>query len=195
MRESKFFLIAAVFFSQFVNASAGADALAEASVKKPHLKSISAMGATAETSLAGNIERRLQTNRNLGPYSVVIEVHNQSAIINGTVSSPEDRVAIAQIVKDTSGIATVINNIQIASISDEQLFERVKNALAGQRDLNLNALEIKVSSGNVLLNGNQSSFRDIDKILAVVLNVDGVKDIHNNMTVNGRPYMEIWGKR
>lgn len=49
-------------------------------------------------------------------------------------------------------------------------------------------IQYVVRQGNLLLKGSMSSQREIDRLLAALLMIDGLKDIESQLTIGGLPY-------
>lgn len=124
-------------------------------------------------------------------------------VLNGTVASEQARQRVEQAVASTRGVIGVNNQLKIVPektqiimappvaplpLTDQQIGQEIKQALQTSEGFDRNGLEYKVEQGRVTLMGDQNSFRAVDKILSVVLMVNGVTDVDNQMTINGGAY-------
>ena len=137
--------------------------------------------------LQEKVQSRLQADPDLGKYSIIVDLHGDVASISGEVENPDDQAKIADIVKNTTKVRAVINNLNVIHYSDHLIFKEIEALLDKQKDLS-KPIYVKVDSGNVLLSGDVNNFRVVDRILSVVLNVPGVNQIKSNITVNGKKY-------
>lgn len=72
-------------------------------------------------------------------------------------------------------------------IEDASLGARVKEALASNRSLRAFYFDLEVIGGHVTLRGDVSTEGQYDRAAAVAEEVDGVKAVANEVTVEGRP--------
>jgi osmotically-inducible protein OsmY len=135
------------------------------------------------------IKQELRQQVRSGAYSVSIESVHDGVILRGdatTLQTKEEILKVARAVSKRNIIDQIVvkNPVDDASIkkSIEQLVRKEYPSL-------LKTLDVEVSKGIVTLHGNLPSRREVDKVLASILMVDGVADIQSDLTVGGRPYM------
>jgi len=138
---------------------------------------------------------------NLGKYQVDYEYQRGEIILHGSASSEISRLRIEKAALSVKGVKSVTNQIKIvpdleqvavrsAPIppSDQAILESIKKSLRENEGFDLHGVSVEVKNGQVTISGSQHSFRAVDKILSVVLMVDGVKDINSQLLVNGSAY-------
>jgi len=52
-------------------------------------------------------------------------------------------------------------------------------------------LKVSVQNGVATVEGKLSNRRQVDEVLAAALNIDGVRDVRSEITINGRPYSRV----
>ena len=138
-------------------------------------------------------------------HEVDVVFRQGTVTLKGAVDSPATLQRIDRIVSSVDGVEKVRNYLVVdpsrfampmsaskpmmksmAAPSDGQIQSRIEQIL--QKIPGGSKVKVAVASGVVTLTGDQGSFRQVDRVLANVLNVDGVVDIHSNLTVNGKPY-------
>lgn len=145
---------------------------------------LSTTSATAEEVLS-----RFQRIKGDKPVKARVEMTGGVALLTGTVGSEEERSRFLEAARATSGVTTVVDNLRVPPpLSDDQLAQNVRAALAQENLLSAGDVAIDSKRGTVTVRGDRSSFREVDKLLSVVLMVDGVEDVRSQMTVKGNSY-------
>ena len=116
-------------------------------------------------------------------YALQIAEDDTKVTLIGTVDTTEGSRKIGRIAADLAMGKKVINQIVVReeALTDEQLRARVLAALNREPLINTNDLKIAASRGVIEIAGERSNHRDIDRILSVIVMVDGVKDVRSSM--------------
>ena len=75
-----------------------------------------------------------------------------------------------------------------ARISDTELERSIQRALSEEYPRLMRELQVTVKDGVATVAGRLSSHRQVDEVLASILNVEGVSDVRSQITINGRAY-------
>ena len=158
-----------------------------------------AAAAGSGQALADQILIRLQAQPLLQHSRLRWETGNGAVTIYGITATDAERSLAEEVIRKTPGVASVSNQIAVSprarfnprGLSDSQVNEAVITALERSGGHNLAGLRVTTEGGVVSFSGSRPSFRDIDRILAIFLTVDGVADVNSNMTINGQPYSTL----
>ena len=72
--------------------------------------------------------------------------------------------------------------------NDEAIKENLLRALKNEGALQNAQVSLDVNQGVALFSGNANTFQEVDRILAIALNMDGIRDVQSSMTVQGSKY-------
>lgn len=118
-----------------------------------------------DARLEALIERRLAWDRKLAPFELDVEVNDAIVNLTGTVATSPESYLARRIAQDVRGVDAVVNGIyvdpalepfagkRLAPPSDEELEERVRKALSGDRNVDVEQVEVSVNDAVVTLNG------------------------------------------
>ena len=128
-----------------------------------------------------------------GRYNVSVFTEPDRVILRGTVDSQATRERIvssaAAIARRTVSDQMIIQGVRAgARISDAELENSIRRALSEEYPRLMKALQVTVRDGVATVEGKLSNHRQVDEVLASILNVEGVSDVRSQITINGRPY-------
>jgi osmotically-inducible protein OsmY len=121
-------------------------------------------------------------------YSIKVTDLDDVLLLEGEVDSEKARQEIVAI---ASSIASKRVNDELRirpAISDEQIAERVKQALLRDYPSVAKKVQIGVTDGVARLSGDLRNHREVDELLSTTLMVEGVKDVKSDITIGGRAY-------
>lgn len=153
-----------------------------------------AISSTAEPRRNDEIARMEQAFRRdvpHGRYNVSVVTDPNRVILRGTVDSQATR---ERIVSSASSVAkrTVSDQLVIQGArSDAEIQESLRRALENEYPRLMRELQISVQNGVATLEGKLSNHRQVDEVLASALNIEGVRDVKSEITINGRPYSRV----
>ena len=111
--------------------------------------------------------------------------------LTGTVSEESHKLLAESTVSSLPGVKLVLNQIKVgdgpAERSDTWLFMKVKNTLAFHRSVSASKTKVVLDQGVVTLTGEASSQAAKDLATEYVKDVEGIKDVKNEMTVAVSP--------
>jgi hyperosmotically inducible periplasmic protein len=122
---------------------------------------------------------------------VNIQSRNGAVTLTGTVSEESHKSLAEETVTGLPGVKSVNNRLEIrgespTANSDAWITTKVKTVLMYHR--NVNAMtQVDTQDGIVTLRGDASNQAEKDLTTEYVKDVEGVKDVNNEMTVNGAP--------
>jgi hyperosmotically inducible periplasmic protein len=108
--------------------------------------------------------------------------------LTGSVNEEPHKKLAAETVENLPGVKSVDNQLvwkgeKIAGSTDALVRERVKLAMLYQRNLSTAKPEIQVQDGVVTVRGQAASKAQIDLATEYIKDVDGVKEVKNDMVV------------
>lgn len=125
-----------------------------------------------------------------GRYNIAVNTHPGKVVLHGTVDSMETKRKIVEVASSVSK-RSVQDELAVApQKTDAEIQESIQQALTREYPHLVEALHISVKDGVATVEGNARSRVDVDKALAAVLNIEGVRDIESRVTVQGRDYTQ-----
>ena len=153
-----------------------------------------------ESWLAGKVETAFLFNKNLNNFTIDVDVKDDIATLDGTVTSDVQKDLAEQVALTVDGISEVKNNLTIdkdhkaaADEKDESFAHNMKDAaitasvkLKLLADDNVAGTDINVdtSKGIVTLSGKVNSDAQRDLAEAIAKNVDDVNKVENRLKVS-----------
>jgi osmotically-inducible protein OsmY len=148
--------------------------------------------ATASTSQSPSETQRIREafNREVQGHTYDVEILSQAdrLVLKGSVDSEPTR---RQVISIAQAISKRRVDDQLAlkmERSDHEVEESIRRALEKEYPTLMRKLEVSVQGGVASLRGDMPGYREVDKVLATVLMVDGVDDIESSVTVRGGRY-------
>ncbi len=169
-------------------------------MKKNYMEAL-IIGAVVVLFLTGSLfasqmDRRIESNAkksyvfNTYLKDDAIQVHSQDGVVTltGTVSEESHLLLAADTVADLPGVKSVDNRLEVKDgipekNSDNWIRVRVKAMLRLHRNLDADNIVVEVIDGRVTLRGEVGSQAEKGLITEYVKDVDGVKNVNNDMTV------------
>jgi len=126
-----------------------------------------------------------------------IKIHSSDGAVTltGVVSEPFHKSLAQETVADIPGVVSVDNRLEVkgsppTANSDAWLRDKVKIALLFHRSVSGGATEVYVKEGIVTLRGDAASLAQKELTTEYARDVEGVKDVNNEMTVTKTPEKE-----
>jgi osmotically-inducible protein OsmY len=119
---------------------------------------------------------------------IKFESKDGAVTLTGTVTEEYHKSLARETVSNLPGVKSVDNKLEIkgeapAEHSDAWLMTKVKTTLLFHRSVSGLATEVDVKDGNVILRGEAASKTQKDLTTEYAKNVEGIKDVNNEMTV------------
>lgn len=119
---------------------------------------------------------------------IKVESEDGVAVLSGTVADEFHKSLARETVANLPGVTSVDNKLVEkgdvpAANSDAWLIAKVKSTLLFHRNLSATATEVSVKDGIVTLRGEATSAAQKDLTTEYAKDVEGVKDVNNEMTV------------
>lgn len=141
-----------------------------------------------ETKADEDIRQAIQDAFSYDPrvnmFDLEVSVESGRVTLSGIVNSLSARRAAAQDARNTVGVWTVRNQIQVrpsAGLSDEAIAQRVRNVLANDPYTEDLDIKVRVSNAEVYLNGTVDSMFDKLHAEYVASDVFGVTQVRNRL--------------
>jgi len=126
-----------------------------------------------------------------------VKIHSSDGAVTltGIVSENFHKSLAQETVADIPGVVSVDNRLEIKGApptanSDAWLRDKVKVALLFHRSVSASATEVYVKDGIVTLQGNATSLTQKELTTEYARDVEGVKDVNNEMIVTKTPEKE-----
>jgi osmotically-inducible protein OsmY len=170
-------------------------------------------GSEADRALESQLRQTLQ-NGSLSSVATGVNVtaQNGTVTLTGSVPSENDRLAVDTLVRNTTGVTSVMDQLQISGTSgqgqvassqpgtyanptqssmemDRALADRVKDALRNNANTGSMAPNINVSAqnGSVTLTGTVPNDQQRQMVDNLVRNVTGVSSVYDQMQIAAAP--------
>ena len=121
---------------------------------------------------------------------VKIQSKNGAVTLTGTVSEESHKALARETVASLSGVKTVDNRLEVkgaplaATSSDAWLVTKVKTTLLFHSSVSASATEVNAKDGIVTLRGDAANQAQKDLTTEYAKDIDGVKDVKNEMVVS-----------
>ncbi|MFH1976085.1 MAG: BON domain-containing protein [Pseudomonadota bacterium] len=119
-----------------------------------------------------------------------IKIQSKDGVVSltGTVSEESHKSLARETVASLPGVKSVDNKLEVkgevpAAYTDAWLITKVKSTLLFHRNVNATATEIFAKDGTVTLRGKATSTAQMDLTNEYAKDVEGVKNVKNEMTV------------
>jgi osmotically-inducible protein OsmY len=128
----------------------------------------------------------------LNEESITTESKDGIVTLNGTVNNESQRMLAQETVASLPGVKSVVNKIEVrpspeGAPSDTMLFLKVKNTLAFHRSVSAMHTKVELKEGVVTLRGEAANLAQKELTAEYILDVNGVKNVINEMTVAAAP--------
>jgi osmotically-inducible protein OsmY len=124
--------------------------------------------------------------------AIKIESKDGIVTLTGTVAEEPHKALAQETVASLPGVKSVDNRLELkgtlaAESADALVSARVKLDLLSHRNLSASNTDVHVKDGIVTLRGEATSPAQIDLTTEYIKDVEGVKDVKNDMTVSKAP--------
>jgi len=144
-----------------------------------------------DAAIAGKIKTSLVADSTTDAVDIDVEVDKGKVQLNRVVDEADERTRAAEIARQTEGVVSVVNNLQINSeermageyIDDKVLTVRVKAALADNPSVHALDIDVEVNRGVVSLGGTVDTAEQRAAAETTAKRVAGVKNVINNLDV------------
>jgi hyperosmotically inducible periplasmic protein len=144
----------------------------------------------ADSRIENSAENSYVFKKYLKDDAVQVSSKDGVVTLTGTVSQQNHKTLAEETVSSLPGVKSVDNKLNIkgegegvAEQTDGWLALKVKTALFFHRDVNAFKTKVDVNEGVVTLTGEAANQAQKDLVTEYAKDIDGVKDVKNNMTV------------
>jgi osmotically-inducible protein OsmY len=159
-----------------------------------------ALVVVSEPALASETDDRIESSAEqsyvfktyLRGDAIKIESKDGVVTLTGTVAEEPHKTLAQETVASLPGVKSVDNRLELkgtpaAESADALVSARVKLDLLSHRNLSASNTDVHVKDGIVTLRGEATSPAQIDLTTEYIKDVEGVKDVKNDMTVSKAP--------
>jgi osmotically-inducible protein OsmY len=143
--------------------------------------------APSPAVLGSLLERLESAGRPLGDYRVTLQQRGDTVIVGGTADSDVTASRLLAKMQQYAPQFQFQNELQIILHNDATIASEIGAAI---RREGFAPPDVRVRKGVVVLQGDADSHVTIDKFMTLAQMVPGVRDVRNEMTINGRPYAD-----
>jgi osmotically-inducible protein OsmY len=147
------------------------------------------VGETSDEAIAQAIRTRLTWDPEIEGATIAVTVAQGSVLLEGVVRGYQ-RAAAERIARETPGVAAVDNRLHLADPlhpGDETLAKLIATALTADPAIPAGQIGVTVHDGIVELRGEVNRGAERSAVEAAVLDLPGVVDVHNRVTVSAAP--------
>jgi hyperosmotically inducible periplasmic protein len=131
-----------------------------------------------------------------------IAVHASAGVVtlSGTAAEDANRVLAAETAENTAGVKSVVNLVKVkgeqpSEHSDAWTTMKVKTVLAFHKNVSASGTEVDTADGVVTLKGKAESEAQKELTTEYARDVEGVKEVDNQLTVTGKKSHETIGAK
>lgn len=152
------------------------------------------------TAQAANIDSRIESSAKksyvfktyLQGDDITIQSKNGAVTLTGTVQEESHKALAHETVINLPGVKSVENKLEVKGTpptanSDAWLMTKVKTTLLFHSSVSAAQTEVEVKDGIVTLRGNVDNLAQKELTTEYAKDVEGVKDVNNEMTVTKSP--------
>jgi hyperosmotically inducible protein len=143
-----------------------------------------------DSVLTGQVKAALAEDKTAKAHQVDVEVNRGVVQLNGFVDSEANRAAAVKVAKNVEGVKEVRNNLSVRAedtpgnvIDDSVITAQVKSKLLGDSVTKGTEINVETQGGVVQLSGFVDSSAQRTKATALAREVDGVKEVRNQIDV------------
>jgi osmotically-inducible protein OsmY len=169
--------------------SAELDALYAPGIRKV-VNNLSVCAATkcdtaADEQIRSDIELAFAQSPDLAAADITVAARHGIVTLTGTVNDHWKKLRAAQLTAIETGVVAVNNRLAIVGseeIDDESIAEQVLLTFE-QKGIDVNAIDVEVTEGTVILSGNAPSRHIAEKACLLAKKVPGVTAVENELVV------------
>jgi len=150
--------------------------------------SVPVQASKADSRIEANARKSYVFSTYLGADDIKIQSVNGAVTLTGTVKEESHKTLAQETVAGVAGVKSVDNKLEVkgeipAEKSDTWLMMKVKTTLLYHRSVSGLKTEVNVKDGIVTLQGKANSQAQKDLATAYAKDIDGVKEVKNEMVV------------
>jgi osmotically-inducible protein OsmY len=159
--------------------------------------------SNASNASDGEIAKKVREKLAAGWFSkgydqVNVEVNNGNVTLSGSIPSWDDKEKVEKDIRSIDGVKGLSLRLSVedqdseqqkgsdksAQKSDQEIASKIRDKISsGWFAKGFDQVNVQVNNGNVTLQGFVNTQEDKDKVEKEVRNIDGVKNINNQITV------------
>lgn len=158
------------------------------------------------------VRSALLFHRNVSATNTHINVHDGVVTLSGTAHSDAEKALAEEYAKDVKGVRRVDNNLQVVTpaeehaehmdrhdhnltadqrsagdkIDDASITAQIKSSLAVRKSTSALHTNVTTRDGVVTLTGEARNGAEKDLVTKIAENIDGVRSVHNEMSIQDR---------
>lgn len=147
--------------------------------------------------LVTKVKTTLLFHRNVSASQTEVSAKNGKVTLQGEATSQAQRELTTEYAADVEGVKDVKNKMTVSKspklpndtmgekIDDASITAQVKMTLLFHRSTSANNTKVETNEGIVTLGGKARNSAEKDLVTKLVTNINGVKSVANNMTIDG----------
>lgn len=156
------------------------------------------------TDMDNRIESTIKSSYNFKSYlsgdDISVKSSDGVVTLSGTVAADYHRTLAEETAEDIPGVKSVKNDLRVkngqpSEQSDGWITMKVKGALAFHKNVSATTTDVETTDGVVMLKGQADTAAQKELTTEYAKDVDGVRDVNNQMTVSGsKPHKTVGEK-
>jgi osmotically-inducible protein OsmY len=177
---------------------------------------LAAACAETDAGITTKVKTRLAADDTVKAYQIDVDTKDKVVTLNGTVDSEVAKERAVMVARETTGVASVVDNITVAgrdadlgspggagtnggtngdgdragrtgsTFDDGSITVAVKAKLVGDPDVSGLKIDVDTADGVVTLSGDVKSQAQRDEAVRLARETDGVRDVKDKLTVSAR---------
>ncbi|MGE0128746.1 MAG: BON domain-containing protein [Blastocatellales bacterium] len=171
---------------------------------KPSESSVREGMRVTDLEIRAELNEKLVSSQGLQGQSIQSNVQDRIVTLTGRVETPAQKTGAEQVARSVANVVDVVNNLEVSNPAaaqnetpgepegaskDKELTNRVLFALFKEREnfADVGAIKVAGRNGAVTLTGSVASRAERALAQRIADDVDGVKNISNQLTVSTQP--------
>jgi len=144
---------------------------------------------TKDQPLETNILNRIRRDSRINDAMIKVKVNNGLVVLTGIVSTYKKKLAVQLKVKQTHGVLSVENQIEVhyhrefGNPPDDMIKKTAASILAAASDIDESKIDLVLEAGVLTLRGSVTWYWQLHRVDELVSNIIGVIDVKNELTV------------
>ncbi len=142
-----------------------------------------------DATITTKVKAKLVADPEVNPFEIDVDTQQGVVRLSGVVDEPGQASEAAKLARDTAGVRSVVNDIQVGSkslgesIDDSVIVTRVKAKITADVDINPFDIDVDSEKGVVTLSGRVDTEAQKDKAERLAADTPGVHRVVNRIRV------------
>lgn len=145
-----------------------------------------------DAGLTAKVKAKLAADPEVNPFNIDVDTDDGVVTLRGRVEDPEAKTEAGKLARQTSGVRSVRNLIEVgesgmetAPGTDAALVTAIKAELTADPDVAATNIDVDAQDGVVTLSGTVKTSAARQEAERIARSVDGVRSVRNELKVQG----------